>query len=256
MTSSKPYTICIPSYNRPSIIIKKTLKLLKHYEIPNERIIIFVKDQEQLNLYRDIVCNYNLVLTGADGIMETRNFLQNFITNETTYENVLFMDDDLDSIYKMDVVLEDLDKFIIDAFSTTKALGLNIFGVSPFHNSFYMKDNITTTLKYICGAFFGQIFDRDKDMILSDIGHGEDYEFSIQTFIRDGGVVRFNFVAIKTKYFETEGGICGSLGGMEARQIEMEENCKWLVSQYPSACRLIKKKYGYDVRLNWRYKNK
>ena len=204
MSSIQPYTICIPTYNRPSIIINKTLKLLRNYNIPNERIIIFVKDQEQLNLYRDIVCNYNLVLTGASGIMETRNFLQNFITNETSYENVLFMDDDLDSLYNMKTPLEDLNEFIINAFDTTKKLGLNVFGVSPFHNHFYMKESVSITLKYICGAFFGQIFDRNKDMILSDIGHGEDFQFTIQAFIRDGGVARFNYVAIKTKYFETD----------------------------------------------------
>ena len=35
-------------------------------------------------------------------------------------------------------------------------------------------------------------------------------------------VVRFNKYGITTKYFELKGGICGSLGGMEERQKEMD----------------------------------
>ena len=256
MNNNQDYIICIPSFDRPLIIINKTLKLLRNYNIPNSQIIIFLKDQEQMNLYKDIVANYNLVLTGASGIMDTRNFLQNFITHETDYEQVLFLDDDLDAIYKMDQPLEDLNEFVIEGFKKTKELGLNVFGVSPFHNKFYMKDNVSTTLKYCAGACFGQIFDRKKDLILSDIGHGEDFEFCIQIFNRDGGIVRFNNVAIKTKYFEKEGGICGSLGGLQNRKIEMENNCRWLAETYPDACRLIYKKYGADIRLNYRYKIK
>ena len=90
MNTNQDYIIAIPTYNRPNIIINKTLKLLKEYNIPNDKIIIFVKDQEQMNLYKDIILNYNLVLTGASGIMETRNTIQSFFYYETTYTNVVY----------------------------------------------------------------------------------------------------------------------------------------------------------------------
>ena len=70
----------------------------------------------------------------------------------------------------------------------------------------------------------------------------------MEHFLRDGGVVRFNKIAVKTKYFEQEGGICGSLGGLENRKKTMEINSKYLVERFPGMCRLHEKKYGYDIR--------
>tara|TARA_R110002033_G_scaffold89110_4_gene139227 strand:- start:3360 stop:4127 length:768 start_codon:yes stop_codon:yes gene_type:complete len=246
------YIIAIPSYKRPSIILK-TLNLLKKHNIPNDRIIIFLKNQTEVNSYKDVILNYKIIMTEAEGIMETRNYLQCYFYYQTDVKNVLFIDDDMNEIMDYDKPIEDLDSFIKYAFKETEELNLNLWGVSPFHNTFFLKKKISTNLKYICGAFFGQIFDREKDLILSDIDHGEDFQFSIEMFNRDGGVVRFNWVALVTKYFG-DGGINESLGGLDNRKIQMEQNCKWLAYQYPSACRLIEKKYGYDIRLKHGYK--
>ena len=147
-----------------------------------------------------------------------------------------------------------LNNFVIEAFKETKRRNLNIWGVSPFHNHFFMKDTISENLKYICGAFYGEIFDRTKEMILSDVGHGEDFQKTMECFIRDNGVVRYNGVAIKTKYFG-EGGINASYGGLHNRQIAMEENVKYLKERYGNMCRIKIKDYGYDIRLNSYYKN-
>ena len=253
MNTNQDYILAIPTYNRPDIIINKTLKLLKEYDIPNNKIIIFVKDQEQLNLYQDIVCNYNLVLTGASGIMDTRNTIQAFFYYETSYTNVVYIDDDIDSLWDMDTKLDNLDSFITKAFIDTKELGYNLWGVSALHNPFYMSRKTTTNLKYICGALFGEIFDRDKYPIFSDVGHFEDHQKSMDHFIRDGGVVKFNWIGIKTKYFGV-GGINDSLGGLENRKIDMYFNGLFLEEKYPGMCKQIEKRWGFDLRLNYRYK--
>tara|TARA_R110002012_G_scaffold153361_1_gene313403 strand:+ start:241 stop:1014 length:774 start_codon:yes stop_codon:yes gene_type:complete len=253
MNTSQDYIIAIPTYNRPNIIIKKTLKLLKEYDIPNDKIIIFVKDQEQMNLYKDIILNYNLVLTGASGIMETRNTIQAFFYYETSYTNVVYIDDDISGLYNMDKKLDNLDSFITKAFIDTKELGYNLWGVSALHNPFYMSEKTTTNAKYICGAFFGEIFDRDKYPIFADVGHFEDHQKSMDHFIRDGGVVKFNWIGIDTKYFGV-GGINDSLGGLENRKIDMYNNGLWLEEKYPGLCKQTEKKWGYDLRINYRFK--
>ena len=254
MTSQK-FVIAIPTYRRPKIIVEKTLKLLKNYNIPNDQIIIFIKDQMEMNDYKDIVANYNLVLTGADGIMETRNFLQSWFYYETEYDNVLFMDDDIDSLYNMDKPLENFKEFVEFAFRETKNLNLNLWGVSALHNPFYMSKKITTSLKYICGCLYGEIFDRTKYPVFADINHYEDHQKSMDCFIRDGGVVKFNWIGIKTKYFGA-GGINESMGGLDNRQKEMFYNAIWLEEKYPRMCKRTEKSWGSDLRLNYHYKNK
>ena len=116
-----------------------------------------------------------------------------------------------------------------------------------------MKDNISTNLKYCIGAFKGVILDRTRDTILCDIGHFEDFQFTFEYFLEDGVVVRFNKYGITTKYFELKGGICGSLGGMEERQKEMEENGKYMIERYGDMVKIKMKKWGTDLRMNYRY---
>jgi len=249
------YIIAIPSYKRAKILKEKTLAFLKKHSIPREHIEIFVESEEMKKNYEKIIGPYTFVITHAKGIGATRNFLRYYYKYETHHTNVLYIDDDIEELNDYDTPIQDLHRFIKEAFVITKSAKLNLWGVSPFHNTFYLKDSITTTLKYICGCFCGEIIARDKHDIYTDVDHGEDFQFSMEHFIRDGGVLRFNKIAIVTKYFEEEGGICGSVGGLKNRQKTMEENCKYLVDRYSGMCRLIEKKYGYDIRLNHRYKN-
>jgi len=253
--NNQNFVIAIPTYRRPKILIEKTLKVLKNYNIPNSQIIIFIKDQKELNDYTDIVANYKIILTDASGIMETRNFLQAFFYYETEFTNVLFMDDDIDSLWNMDKPLENFKEFVEFAFMETSRQGLNLWGISALHNPFYMSKKITKTLKYICGAVYGEIFDRTKYPVFADINHYEDHQKSMDCFIRDGGVMKFNWVGIKTKYFGV-GGINESMGGMEYRHIEMDNNAIWLAEKYNGMCKVMSKKWGTDLRLNYHYKNK
>ena len=73
------FEIAIPSYNRHSILPKKTLELLNKFEVPHNKIRIFLKTQEELDLYLE-TCgdDYNYEITGQSGIMATRNYLQVF----------------------------------------------------------------------------------------------------------------------------------------------------------------------------------
>jgi hypothetical protein len=250
------YTIAIPSFSRSNILFSKTLPLLFRYNISKDKITIFLRDeQERKNYGEENLEGYKVVLTGCIGICETRNFLQFYYYDNLEYTNVLFIDDDIESIIENKLPIKDLDNFIKEAFRETKTRKFNIWGVSPFHNHFFMKDTITDNLKYVCGAFYGEIFDREKYMILSDVGHGEDFQKTMECFIRDNGVVRYNGIAIKTKYFG-EGGINESYGGLENRQIAMERNVKYLKERYGSMCRIKIKDYGYDIRLNPYFKNK
>ena len=208
------YIIAIPSFKRVEIFRTKTLRILKDSNVNMENVFLFVENEEQKKLYEPL--HHKIIITDTVGIGAKRNYMRKWF-RDTNQKYVFCIDDDINMIKNMRDELKDLDKFIRFAFEKTEELGLNIWGVCPFDNAFYMKETVSTNLKYICGALFGLIID--------------------------------NYMCIKTKYFG-DGGINESYGGMSNRQLDMEEAGKRFALQYQGYARLIRKKYGYDIRLN------
>tara|TARA_R100000700_G_scaffold35530_1_gene44173 strand:- start:3664 stop:4449 length:786 start_codon:yes stop_codon:yes gene_type:complete len=254
------FEIAIPSYNRPKIIGEKSLKLLMDFGVSSNDILIFVRDKEQQKLYeKEIGDCFRFHLTGQTGIDSTRNYLREYYHTHPEAEKldgVLFMDDDITFFSDMGKpITEPFMDLIKYFFLETKKRNCRLWAVNALNNSFYMKDKISTTLRYCIGAFQGLIIDRTKPIIFCDVGHFEDFQFSCEHFLADGGVVRFDRYGITTKYFELQGGICGQLGGLKNRQKEMEENAHYMVARYGEMCRIKIKKWGYDLRLNNFYKH-
>ena len=84
--------------------------------------------------------------------------------------------------------------------------------------------------------------------------HYEDFCFTCQHFLRDGGVLRFNWIALKTKYFNPNGGITEWYGGKELRKVAQKKDALRFIEQYPGMAKIISKQYGTDLRLNHLYK--
>ena len=254
----KNYRVAIPSFNRPQIIKDKTLALLEFYHISFESIDLFLENQDQYDLYYenmldDKYLGINVIITDTMGIRDKRNYIRWYYKELTDFTYIFCIDDDIQEIcVKIDdktiKPVEDLDSLICNCFFATEIRKLNIWGVNGCHNPFFLKDTISTKLKYICGAFFGIIINRKKKILQTSYHHYEDFDFSVQHFIRDGGVVRFNNLCIKTKYFG-EGGINESYGGLDNRKKDMKVAGLRFINQYPKYARLIEKKYGWDIRL-------
>jgi hypothetical protein len=251
---NKIYDIFIPSYDRPQTIKNTTLKLLTKHKIPNNIITIFVETESMKKEYNKILNNdYHIIVTNTKGIGEKRNFLELYGFQKSqclgTNLQVLNIDDDIKEVIDYDKPADNLDIIIQIGFSFCRNGGYNLWGVSPFHNKFFLQKKITNTNKYIAGAFFGMIFDITKEMVFVDIDHGEDLQRSMECYLRDGGVVRLNEIALITDYFPNSG-ITAYCGGKEKRKIQMETNCKYLAQRYGDMCRLVENKWGFTVRLN------
>jgi hypothetical protein len=251
------WEIAIPSYNRPKIIGKKTLKLLLELGVKSKDVLIFVRDKEQQKNYeKEIGKSWRFHLTGQTGIDATRNYLRSYYHEVADLDGVLFMDDDLTKVTEMGKPLSTPFYELVDFFfNETKKRKCRLWSINALNNEFFMKDKITTSLRYCIGAFCGLIIDKSKPIIHCDVGHFEDFQFALEHFLADGGVVRFDKYGIKTKYFELEGGICGQLGGMNNRQVEMKVNALYMRERYGDMCRIKIKDYGYDLRLNSFYKH-
>jgi len=250
------YRICIPTYKRPNILIDKTLKLLEHHKIQPKNIDILIADPEEGKQYKLVLPKkYHkcIIYHYQKGIGPVRNFIQGYYKYETKVKYLVSIDDDIDKILDWDKPIDNLDKFIKDMFKKTEKEKLCLWGVSAYHNTFFMKQDISTNLKYICGAFNGTIIDRNKHDIYVDTDHIEDFQFSMEYFLRDGGVLRNNGIAIVTKYFG-EGGINASYGGLDNRKKDMQVACLYMKERYCDMCRVIEKAYGFDIRMNSRFK--
>jgi hypothetical protein len=139
-----------------------------------------------------------------------------------------------------------MEFFFNEAFNDCKANDSYIWGVYAVFNPYFRKprQEMSTSLKYIVGAFYG-IINRPrlasiKLTITKENGQKEDVERTIKYFLTDGIILRYNKIGFKTKYYGKEGG----LGTFEARIPTMQEACEKLNKTYPELGSIKYKKTG------------
>ena len=247
------YVIAVPSHKRSSVIAQKTLKTLKNADIPRERIFIFVANRSQERLYTDVVPEdmYNCVVIGKLGIARQRGFISQFFP-EGQY--IVSMDDDVEGVLLLQgvpksgterlVPICNLHGFFMCAYDGLRSEGLCLWGVYPVKNPRFMSRKVTTDLRFVIGVLFGYINRHDADLKLSPKSESkEDYEMTLLHYLKDGGVLRFNGVSVKTT-FNAEGGLGKDRSSMnEAAATHLER-------KYPEFVTVFQRASGmHEVRL-------
>jgi len=242
------YTIVIPSYKRSSIVQKKTLITLKNLGIPKELINIFVIE-EDYEKYKS-ACNpdfYGNIIVGVKGLVQQRQFINNFYPPET---KIISLDDDIESLDLSMTEYKSADEFLTNAFQVCYENNAYIWGLYPVFNPFFRKSKepITTHLNFIIGAFFGYINrpnDTDLDLEITTQGNKEDVERTIKYWKKDGTVIRFNQIGFKTKYYGSDG---GGLGKFNDRLEMMKQNTIAINTAYPDMTKIkIRKNEMYEI---------
>ena len=235
------YVVAIPSYNRPNEIIKKTLKTLADGGVSKERIFIFVANDEQAELYKPT--GYKIVV-GVLGIANQRVFISKYFL---TGQYIISLDDDVEELQTLHesklVRLTDLHAFFTSSYETLMRENLFIWGIYPVRNAFFMKSGVMTkSLKFLIGVCYGYI-NRNIPELYPTAEGKEDIEQSILYFKRDGGVIRFNNIAVKTKF--------NAEGGLGKDRFEMNEKASQLLQKkYPDVVKIFHRKNGMsEVRL-------
>jgi hypothetical protein len=253
------FAISIPSFGRVNQLGEKTLRFLENNNIDKSIIHIFV-DEQEYDLYNEKYGNdYKIIKHNAKGVGNMRNHLHRYWREFTLENYVINIDDDIEELMDWDIPMRNFKDFVEEMFSECENRNLKFWGVSPYHNTFYMKKNITESLKLIVGAFNGEIIDREKREVLATGDEFEDVERCCEYFLRDGGIMRNNGVSIKTKYYNPVGGIIKSLGSKDERTRMSEIRAKEVGAKYPNMITVKKKcgwTYHWDCKLNWRFKNK
>lgn len=247
------YVVAIPSYRRAEILKTQTLATLIEGGVPESRIHVFVANHEEEQEYRKVLSRKVKVVKGVLGITEQRAFIRAYFPIGTC---ILSVDDDVQQVLMLNknklVPMPHLATFIEDAFRALKERKLGLWGVFPTPNVFYMEGQaaMTTNLKFVIGTFYG--FINSKDIKLGPIKEKEDVETTLQYFIRDGGVLRFNWVSFKTRFKNPKGG----LGGLEGRFEANKEAAAYLLKKYPEYTRLKIRKNGmHEIVLKKRTKS-
>ena len=240
------WTIAIPSYKRADQVVKKSLATLKRYNIPSSQINIFV-EADQVDEYKEAVGSDAVVVSRGhcSSIMEARNKIINHYAKGKQF---IFMDDDVTAFKEVKgkklVDLPSLKELINRGFALCKKHGFHLWGVYPAANAFYMKsdDEYSTTLKFIVGAFMGVI---NQKILVNTQHNKEDYLLSILYYLKDGGVIRFNKVAVRF-------GV-GQKGGIDkddkGRMKIQKDATNFLVDKYPTLVRKNPQREG-EVLLN------
>lgn len=211
--SKGDYIVAIPSYKRTEGLKEKTLAVLQRYKIPPSKIYIFVADKEEEENYRKALepGTYNKIVVAVKGLSQARNFIADYFP---IGKKIVYFDDDVKGFIEFDESkprhekpLVSLEKVIRFGFQECAKHGCRFWGAYPSANGFFMKDTVSTDLKFIQGCFFGIVNPGSKELHLPGNGEKEDYYRTLRMYQLDGCVVRLNFVAPKTSVYGTPGGL-------------------------------------------------
>lgn len=227
--------IVIPSYKRSKYM--KTTKTLEKHNIPKDSITIYVI-QEEVDEYKKEFPDYNIVV-GVKGLVPQRQFIIDQYPEGTP---LVFMDDDLDEI-DLSMTNFTLQQFIEHSFQQCKEHNAYLWGIYPVYNPFFRKSrpDMTTCLNFIIGCMYGVIVRHSDDLKIKCMIHGnkDDVENTLNHFKKDGIVLRFNKVAVKTKFFSK-----GGLGILKDRFESIKLETKQLMDMFPNYGRIKIRKNG------------
>jgi len=229
------YVIAIPSYDRANALKTHTLKVLEEGLIPKNKIYIFVANDDEHEIYTSVIGEEYKIIVGVLGLRDQRNFISNYFPYDT---NIVSIDDDIQNFYiknndRLDA-LDNLDLAFKLGFSECITSGAKMFGFYPCLNKLFMRGTITYNLRFIIGSCFGYI----NSGVFTTISEKDDFERTMMYYLRDGKVVRFNYISMKTKYYKMKGGL-QSFSNRLDKQIEAVE---YLTSTYPT---YIKRKKSF-----------
>lgn len=243
------YRIAIPTIARAKTIKQKTIGYLERANIDFTKIDLFFSNPDEIDEYKKQLKDYpigNYIPTNQRHIRLQRNFISKYYP---AGQLLLGIDDDITSVQirisqKKTVELTELDDFIKNAFELSQSQNFDLWGVNAVLNPYFMRTDVSFNLRYIVGCFYGwRNTHEDKNILSTEksadgmLFGKEDFEKSIQYYLADGGVTRFNYVAPKTKYYSEDGGI------QTYRTIQNEQyGVDYLVKKYPLFCHENKNK--------------
>jgi hypothetical protein len=223
--------ICIPSYKRAALLAEKTMRVLPK----GLQVDIICSNAEDAVSY--ISTNYGRPVTvqipekPLGSLLEKLNYIPKFYKEG---QRVFVVEDDIDSFQMKAenkttaITPEQLEIVMRSGFAACDEHKCSLWGINPVCNGFYMNPEISTNLKLIVGFAFGMVISHDPFLRLrAKCKH--DYERSALHYIKDGAVVRVNYVAAKTTCYTVPGGLQSHPGRLEMEK----QSVSYLLKRFP-----------------------
>lgn len=233
----------IPSYKRSQQFKSKTFAYLLSKGVSVNDIFVFVRnDDPELESYMDIHNELNIITTDVKGIGKTHNFISQYFDEG---EYIVEIDDDMTDL------LNHKRETIQDFIGVCQMMREKLIEEECSYGGTYAFDNplfqgkckeFTTDLKYMLGCLRFRIVRKD---IKLETNYAEDFENCILHYIRDGKILKNNWIAPKTNNYSAGG--CKADGrNTESEKIDKE----FLANVYPQYATLFQRKSGvWDLRL-------
>jgi hypothetical protein len=200
--------VAICSYQRSQVVQAKTLAMLQRHHVDPALVTIFVANADEHRTYARALGETwpGQLVVAERGMREVRNFEHSYFEPG---QHVVSLDDDVtETLVRIDdkhlVAIDNLRGFWQQAFATCERVGARLWGVYPVHNAFYMKDTVTTDLRLCVGTCYGFIAQDEPPTI--ELPCKTDYEWTLRNWQRDGAVVRFNGVTVKSPVYGSDSG--------------------------------------------------
>lgn len=244
------YKIAIPSYNRSSILLNRTINMLVENNISLNKVHVFVVEEEYSD-YVNTLPKPCKIVVGRKGIAAQRNFIATYFLEG---QPIVSLDDDIKSIQQLNESdtsigntakktnkIYDLETLIYNTFFKLNSYGLTLASIYPVNNYFFMRHNETLDCRFCMGAF--RIYFNIKKLEIRTYNLLEDYETTLKYYQHFGGVLRINNTSIDVNYKTLKGGICSKQRNPLYKRLEVLR----FLEEYPLNCKV--KKSGMDIRL-------
>jgi hypothetical protein len=234
------FEIAIPSYQRVEKLQKQTLAYLRTQQIDLNKVTVFVKNQEEYDLYTKQITDIRFVISNNRSLAQKRTFINNYYPEGT---RIVCFDDDIKRIKFLNKE-QQLLPFINRMFELCEQENTSIWGIYPVNqtNMFYCKDRVAIGLFYIVANFYGFI---NKKIQFPDIGESEDLWLSLYLYQTEGKLIRYEGACPDTQY-RGKGGYTEARKTLDIAKIKQE-----IVAEYPTLCKYVIRKNGRpDVVFN------
>lgn len=235
------YIVAIPSSKRVEILKQRTLVFLRNNNIDNFKIHIFVS-KDEIETYRIALSDKKYkgikIVEGLKGCKENRMAISSYFPEETP---ILSLDDDVKNI--MDInncPIKSLHYLVSDSINFMISNNIKMMGIQPTNNTFFMKNSISTDLKFCIGQF--RVYFNKKYCENRDYNLLEDYETTLNYYKYSGAIARWNNIYIDADYNKLPGGI-----KEQRTDDKKKEEVKRFVEQYPQYAK--SKKEGMEIQL-------
>lgn len=230
--------VAIPSYKRATTFRDKTAKVLEEYNVPAEWVTVFVANEEEKGLYEKALENTPYgknIVVGIVGMGAIRNFIRDYYDEG---EFIVNLDDDLSKIQLKDPEDEkkfaDVKDIVTEMFEPMYNVMIEndctLCGVYAASNPFFMSYNPKIGLYYCIGSCWGNINSKDPDLYVK-LDDKEDYERTLQHYVKDGKVARLDNLTVISKYYTEDGGM-----QVERTVERIDISADALVERYPELC--------------------